>query len=275
MGLKNRLQYFLYAVLDGLFIFCERRMPQWPSLFRVRLDRIPYFRFRTGGSVPYAEWAYRAGLWRALLYKYLQSKADAVIVDVGCGTGIMAVSCEYFVNHGGGYLGIDVDAGYVAFCKKHFDAPYFRFAHHAVHNGMYAGDQKKGHVPYPVATASVDAVVSISIWTHLVEEDARFYMKEIARMLKPDGHAFVTMLIVDGKYPSKPLYSFARSAYGSQGWRTDEAYAGLPETVIGITEDGVRSMFRGAGLVIKEYLPGGWRGGNGLYSQDIFVLQGK
>jgi predicted SAM-dependent methyltransferase len=44
-------------------------------------------------------------------------------------------------------------------------------------------------------------VTALSVWTHLNEADARFYFKEISRVLKPDGKAIVTFFLLDEQYP--------------------------------------------------------------------------
>lgn len=269
----------LYLLVDRLFIFFERRMRKGPMLLGVNSDRIPYFSFRIGGAHLYSEWAYRMGLWRALLYRYIGRRQNAVVVDIGCGTGIMAPSVEFFVHRGGAYLGIDIDAQVIDFCRAHYAEPYFKFAHHAVHNAMYGMHQAKKHVPYPAETAFADVIVAISVWTHLPEDDARFYMREVARILRPDGHAFITMLSIDAQHAKavaagKAFYVFARSAYRSSSWRT-EGHARVPEYVIGITREGIDDMLAQAGLVVVEYLPGRWKDDAGLYIQDVFVLRKK
>ena len=276
------IKSFVYRLADTAFIFLERCMPQWLVLFGVNLDRIPYSRYRRGGSTLYAEWAFRIGLWRALLFPFLNTRHNATIVDIGCGTGIVALSAEDFVCDGGRYIGIDVDSAAVAFCRKQYTAPYFRFMHHAVHNRMYADAQIATHAPYPVESSSVDAVVAISVWTNLREEDARFYMREVARILQPHGHAFITMLLIDDEYAvssaayvsGMPFYIFSDGAYGSQNWQT---VAGIqtPEHCIGITRAGLDEMLADAGLVIREHMRGRWKSGAGIYPQDILILQKK
>lgn len=64
--------------------------------------------------------------------------------------------------------------------------------------------------PLPYPDVKFDAVVSISIWTHLTPDDGLAWLREIERVLKPGGYAFISV--------SGPAVLEHRRQRGSPGW---------------------------------------------------------
>lgn len=263
---------------EVIYLPLERRLLK-PAWGYEGLRTIPNMVFRHGGNFSYGRWCHIAGTFRALIFGLVGSRADMTAVDVGCGTGGLFAAIDPFVRDGGKYIGIDVDAKEIAICRKQYPFHYCSFIHHPVRNAMYAPEGSADLMPWPIDSESTDLVTALSVWTHLTERDAKFYFREVARVLKPGGHAIITGCVLDDAYENAwqkrfwPLHILDTPLYGSSEWRT-AGIAALPEHVVGITEKGVGEMAAGTGMELVAKYPGYWKKkGPELYIQDILVFK--
>jgi SAM-dependent methyltransferase len=274
----------LFTRLDKSFLNSDKE-----HIRRTRNIRlIPDFKNRRGGKLAYAEWAHVIGIFQTIMYQTLGKKTGNIILDIGCGTGLLGISAEPFVYGGGAYTGIDVMADDINFCLSHFHADNYRFIHFDVSNATYAHNQETQLKSWPVEDKSQDLVTALSVWTHLNETDAMFYMKEVARVLKDDGKAIITFFHLDqGYHDSLPKRShekgrfhntnqtdwiFDQKAYASENWFTTRL-ATVPEDAIGVTPEGMDALLKHSGLKVKQYYPGNWKEQPGVFFQDVFVLE--
>lgn len=102
---------------------------------------------------------------------------DGRILDVGCGTGLLATAAERFLSDRGAYYGTDLAPEAVAFCKGRYRRPNFRFAV----NGMTS---------LPIAGERFDAVTFFSVFTHTYPDETALLLAEAARLLAPGGFIF-------------------------------------------------------------------------------------
>ena len=174
------------------------------------------------------------------------------------------------------------------FCRSHFKFGNYNFIHLDVANPTYASAQSSQLKAWPAQDASQDLVTALSVWTHLNETDALFYMKEIHRVLKKDGKAIVTFFVLDDDYKNSLTrrsdqigrfhntnqngWIFNVNAYGSENWFTVPS-ARTPEDAIGVTEKGMDILLKNSGFKIKQYYPGNWKENPGVFFQDILVLE--
>jgi SAM-dependent methyltransferase len=249
---------------------------------------IPNEKSRLGGKYSYAEWAHVIGIFQTLICQHRQQQSANQILDIGCGTGILAIAAEPFVQDGGRYLGIDIGDSEIKFCREHYAKAHFEFLHLDVSNPEYAPDQTNKHVPWPLANESFDVVTALSVWTHLDEADARFYLGEVCRVMKPNGRAIVTFFILDEEYEKnfsgdtqgmgrfhrtpKSTWIFDQISYGSQDFRHPK-WADVPESAIAIKKSGLDRMLADVGLSVMEQHAGNWKEVPGLYFQDVVILQ--
>lgn len=105
------------------------------------------------------------------LVRRLSLPADAVIVDVGCGTGATAAQLQQY----GTVIGADISPLALACCLKR-----------GLHNLLLATAER-----LPLATSSVNAVVATDILEHL--EDDVAVLKEFYRILKPGGYVVASV----------------------------------------------------------------------------------
>lgn len=273
-----------YHLLDGLYLPLDRK-----HIRRTRNIRlIPNERNRRGGKYAYSEWAHVIGIFQTLMFLHLVNKKNNMILDVGCGAGLLGIASEPFLGQEGKYVGIDVMKKDIDFCRKHYPSANFEFIHFDVNNPAYAPAQKDGKLKWPIESESVDLSTALSVWTHLNEEDALFYFKEINRVLKPDGKAIVTFFLLDetyrnsldirarqeGRYhmTSQEQWVFDKSSYESDAWFHPK-WVKVPENAIGVTEAGLDRLASSSGMTLIDHHQGNWKEVPGAFFQDVLIFQ--
>lgn len=281
---KHAFKKSLESQIDDIFRRIDRR-----DLKRTRNIRlIPGREDRIGGKRAYGEWCHVAGIFQTLMYQLLENKTGNRILDVGCGNGLLGIPAEPFVGGNGEYMGIDVNQEYINFCKSHYDFPNYTFIHHNVKNPVYADGQPDQREKWPVESGSLDLVTALSVWTHLREEDALFYMKEVARVLKPGKKAMITFFYLNPEYyhsldkrndapgqyhmTNQDQWVFDKNAYGSQHWF---CVYDVPEKAMGVDEQGMKMLAKEANLDISTVYNGNWKEIPGIFFQDVIVFQKK
>ncbi len=143
------------------------------------------------------------------------------ILDMGCGNGRYAIALsELPVN----YVGVDVIAESVDFCKEAFAEYGITFHHMDIRNGFYhpSGAIDPEQVMFP--GKEYDLVIAHSLFTHLETLGAcKRYVEEALRVLKPGGRFFSTW------FRSPP------NALSSSGQRTVLAEADILNLLQGFT----------------------------------------
>jgi SAM-dependent methyltransferase len=98
------------------------------------------------------------------------------LLDFGVGVGRVA---RLFKGYSGGYVGVDVDQEMIDWVKRHL--PWVD-AHRI---------EPLRRLPFPDGT--FDAVVSISVFTHMNEQDHLFYLEELWRVTVPGARLLLTV----------------------------------------------------------------------------------
>lgn len=171
--------------------------------------------------------------WAQLVRRHLPPRGS--VLDIGCGCGRLArvLAADPTL---GGYVGFDCIAASITWCQTHivsgFAGKRCEFHHVDARSAEYnpAGTVRSQDVRFPCGSASMDAVVAASLFTHLLEADAARYLREIARVLKPRGVALLTIR--------------ATAAAG-------ETYAGN-ESCIDVDRRHFLAMAREAGLELQD-----------------------
>ncbi|MFO0851158.1 MAG: methyltransferase domain-containing protein [Gemmataceae bacterium] len=101
-------------------------------------------------------------------------RPDSRVLDVGCGTGQLAVALEGFLSDAGRFVGTDIGPEAVAFCREHYKRPNFRF----LVNGM---------TDVPITGEAFDYVTFFSVFTHTFPDETALLLAEAARLLAPGG----------------------------------------------------------------------------------------
>lgn len=284
MGVEKNYTNKSFHEIDNLFCEIDRSFIRRTKNLRL----IPDFLHRIGGRRSYAEWAHVIGIFQTLIYQNIKKKDGNKILDVGCGSGILGISSEPFICDGGRYTGIDVNKNDIDFCIKHFDACNYSFCHLNVANGLYAPMQNETLIPWPIEKESQDLVTALSLWTHLNENDARFYFNEIQRVLNIGSKAIITFFYLDelyfkslrnkengmGKFncTDQSRWVFDKNIDDSSNWFSRNG-ANLPENAIGISHEGIDSLIKNSGLKLINYYPGNWKEIPSVYFQDILIFE--
>jgi len=188
------------------------------------------------------------------IFDGLPNEAYDSVLDFGCGCGRLARQMLQQHPRPARYLGIDLHPALVKWCKQNLTpvAPEFEFRHHDVrYEAWNPGDDKPEIAPFPVEDASRSLVIAYSVFTHLTQEHAEYYLDEVARSLRPGGFLESTWFLFDkALFPmmqdfQNALYINDRdpsnAAIFDRGWLVEQAHErGL--TVVAATAPVVRGF---------------------------------
>lgn len=128
--------------------------------------------------------------------------SDSSLLDLGCGPGRIAIGILDRVGEIQKYRGVDVGERYIRWAQHHitFEHPNFQFRHLNLKNAHYnpGGEEIEANVSFPFADGEFDIVCLFSVFTHMLTEDVRRYLRELRRMLHPSGKILLTANLEDG-----------------------------------------------------------------------------
>ena len=138
------------------------------------------------------------------IFEQLPQHAFDFVFDYGCGCGRLARQLLQTGPRPRRYLGIDPHMGMVDWCRFNITprAAEFEFRHHDVFQEFMNPDGTFEQLPLPPEDGTVSLFLAWSVFTHLLQPDAEFYLREISRVLRPDGVAVTTWFLFDkGDFP--------------------------------------------------------------------------
>ena len=191
----------------------------------------------------------------------LPGAGDSVL-DMGCGCGVMVDALLERTGPGGRYVGFDVHGPSIRWCRRRRADPRCRFEVAALAS-PYGGRSGASVAAYrfPVADGEVDFVLAKSLFTHLLADDARRYLAEIRRALRPGGRGVLTAFLFDaaraGAAGPPPAFPHpARTAAAPVRWRL----ASRPQAAVAFERAFFESMLAEARLDLVTLIPGYWPG---------------
>ncbi len=207
-----------------------------------------------------------------------QLQPDEQVLDIGCGCGRMAIPLTGYLNRQGSYVGLDITAAPISWCQEHITLqhPNFRFSHMDLYNQRYnpAGRYLARNYTFPFESESFDFIFLTSVFTHMLPDDVAQYLREIARLLRPKGRAFITVFLLNEA--QQALAQQGRNdinfQYGAGPYRTRSET--VPESAVAYDETFFQQLIAQAGLLISQPIYyGSWSGRrDGLSYQDIMLL---
>jgi SAM-dependent methyltransferase len=204
-------------------------------------------------------------------------------LEIGCGVGRDALQLIDVIGNTGRYIGIDVTRDSVVWCRNHISAahPNFEFHHVDAYHELYNPLGKHTSLDFvlPVEDGSVDRIALGSVFTHLFQDEVEHYLREIRRVLKPDGMAYATFFLYSDETiaaarrtdltPFKLMFEHPR---GEGCYINDAKY---PTGAVAYTEAAMREMIGRADLRLdRPFLNGWWSGAfaEPVDGQEVAVL---
>lgn len=201
--------------------------------------------------------------------KYVGLDAGMSFLEIGSGMGRDAFPLVDVLGPSGKYIGIDVQRESIVWCQKNIsrDHPNFKFVHfdavHELHNPL--GAKATMDYPLPAADRSIDRVALQSVLTHIFEDEVVHYLREVSRVLRPNGLAYVTFLL----YSDEIVAASRKNNLTAYGLRFEHKYADgcyvdnaqYPTGGVAYTDEAMQRMIKKAGLrLVRPYLKGQWSG---------------
>jgi SAM-dependent methyltransferase len=189
----------------------------------------------------------------APVYPYLADEQYEAVLDFGCGCGRVARQLIQQRPRPRRYLGLDLHRGMIEWCRTHLSphAPEFEFVHHDVANRAFnPGSEKPDVAPFPATDSSFTLVQAWSVFTHLVEPHASYYLREAARVLRPGGVVQTTWFLFE-KRDFPMMQDFQNALYINH---VD------PWNAVIFDREWVRRETAAAGLTIFSIIPPAIRG---------------
>lgn len=220
-----------------------------PDFYLYETFQLNYNKFYTEG-IPTAKW----------LYDYIREfkEFDTIsILDWGCGTGRIIRHLPAIAGINNCYFGCDYNKKYIDWCFENIKEVNFKL------NNL--------NPPLDYASNSFDVIYGISIFTHLSETLHFDWMKELTRVLKPNGiffltthgesHKFKLLLKEQERYNAGKLVVHA---YKKEGNRLFAAYQ--PALFL-------KMVFSKNNLEVLKHVPGEIR--NKKAQQDVWIVRKK
>src|ERR1700679_3325053 len=134
------------------------------------------------------------------IFGSVPSEAYDSVFDFGCGCGRLARQLIQQTPRPRSYLGVDLHLPLVEWAQDNL-APHAEglgFAHHDVrYDAWNPGDNKPHTPPFPTGEGSRSLVIAFSVFTHLIQAHAEYYLSEVARTLAPEGFFYSTWFLFD------------------------------------------------------------------------------
>jgi SAM-dependent methyltransferase len=134
-----------------------------------------------------------------LIFPEIPAENYANVFDFGCGCGRLARQLLLQEPRPARYLGVDLHLGMIQWCNRNL-RPFseaFEFRHVDLYNiGLNPGGSPENS-PFPVGDGEVTLFLAWSVFTHILEPSLEFYLREMARVLAPDGIALSTWFLFD------------------------------------------------------------------------------
>lgn len=238
---------------DGLDVVLRRKDPL-----------IPPRRLRYVGEGGYAE---VGDSWLGLLRSLALVRPDERVLEVGCGTGLLARPLHRHLGPGARYAGIDENRAAITWCEAAYrDRPDFTFA---TVDGLLEDDLA---LPFPDET--FDVVVMHEHLPRLGPEGVSARLREARRVLIPAGRLFASAYLLDDGARAALADGTAAIAFDEEGAGLTGAEGAAAEPVRAIDEEWLLDRVADAGFKTAGIRHGSWTPREGATAfPDILVAR--
>lgn len=201
-------------------------------------------------------------------------KQGGHIFDIGCGCGRLAYTFAKESKKSGKnikYTGMDVDKKSIEWCSRNISKmnPGFSFYHVDLKSVTYNpnGEHDPKTYRFPHADSSFDLIILTSVFSHLLEEEVKQYLRELQRVLTPSGTVYASFFTyqnkqdaVEGVSRRHQRFPYFHDHYALESERR-------PENAVAYQDAYLRSLFEASGLTLRQ---------EPMYGlQDVFLLARK
>ncbi len=181
-------------------------------------------------------------------------RPTATLVDLGCGTGRLAVHAVPYLQHGR-YIGIEVAPSILERARRRVDELFAAATAQWIHTT---------DTTFPLPDESVDMVCAFSVFTHIEHEDAYRYLVDARRIVRPGGRFVFSCIPLEDEHGRK-AFRWSANLTLEHRWQRVRAVVTSRELMDAIS--------RLAGWRVV-----GWRGGDHRYvgaafGQAVCVLE--
>jgi ubiquinone/menaquinone biosynthesis C-methylase UbiE len=210
---------------------------------------------------------------------FAELKPNQKILDVGCGSGRMALPLTKYLASDGAYEGFDIVKEGIQWCLKITNKyPNFNFHLADIYNKLYnpEGRYKSSEYVFPYKDKTFDFIFITSVFTHMFPYDIERYFSEISRVLKNDGKCLFTYFLLNAE-----SINLIRNNKSSLNFKYEyTTYSTIdkevPEEAIALNEDIVRGYYYKYGFnIIQPVYYGGWCGRDKFLSYQDLVIANK
>jgi ubiquinone/menaquinone biosynthesis C-methylase UbiE len=208
---------------------------------------------------------------------YGKLRPEHKVLDVGCGSGRMALPLTRYLSPQSEYYGFDPSARSIEWCREHITTRYpnFHFEVADLLSDAYnpQGRYHPDNFRFPYQDDTFDFVFLTSVFTHLFPSALKNYFSEIVRVLRKDGRSFITYFLLNPESIAlieqrKSSLNFTHPLEGC--WT---AFPENPEGALGFDETMIRGLYEAGGMRIELLQYGAWCGRQSEYGggQDLIV----
>ena len=130
---------------------------------------------------------------------------QSAVLDIGCGPGRLATGLIEYIGEIAKYRGVDVNERSIEWCQQNItpNNPSYCFTHLDVKNDRYnaSGGQLDTSFRLPFNDGEFDVAYLLSVFSHMRPRPVSIYLREIQRVLKPKGYAFITAFVEENVPP--------------------------------------------------------------------------
>jgi SAM-dependent methyltransferase len=264
---RRQKQIEFQARLNEITKYCrelgDADLPPLPAMQKIGSDSAQHFKNVMANT--FAE-----------LYNRFKLNPQSTVFDLGCGSGRMAYPFAQLLGEGGAYYGADVWQEGITLCQQRFQHPQMTFHHIPAQNNYYFDEYKDGvqnnFTLSFLPSEHLDLIFAISVFTHLIEEDALAYLREFKRSLRPNGCAYITCFIIDQFFMDFVDAQDIRASFKETGPGHYQAYKGQ-DFFAGFTLRKWQQLLDSAGLEIISFERGNWAQKPGARTfQDLLIV---